>query len=91
MKTLLAVLAIYRLSYMLVYETGPFAIFEKLRGLVFERLADDSWIVQGFNCVLCISFWLSFIVAFFTDGDYLLSALGVAGGVAIIHLFLERD
>ena len=91
MQFLILTLATYRLARMIVLEDGPFDIFGRLRGLVFARFDAEHWITRGFNCVLCMSFWLAFWFAYFLDGDLILSALGIAGGVAIIQIFLERD
>lgn len=91
LKIILIILGVFRISHLIVYEMGPFDIFSKLRGLIVKNIK-TAWIVEGFNCVLCISFWLSAIGAFFVSfdfSDYFIRWFGIAGAVAIISLFID--
>lgn len=71
----------YRLAHIITREEGPFAIFQKLRGLVGQP--SKSWFAAGFNCILCVSFW--------TAGAFALILylpwfwwFGIAGGAEMI-------
>ena len=84
---LLITLAVYRISYMVASEDGPFDVFAHWRGWLHEHMGDGhwSWVYEGFRCVLCVSFWLSWIGALaVTAVPYPLAALGVAGGVLVL-------
>ena len=89
----LSILAVYRLSHMVVYEAGPFNLLEKLRTAVFQ--SSIEWLKDGFNCVLCVSFWFSFFISFVVSfrgwQDYLLFSLGVAGGTTLLYLVVGRN
>lgn len=49
-------LSIYRVSFMLAKEEGPFSVFSSLRGRIDP--SQSTWIGRGINCPLCISFWV---------------------------------
>jgi len=61
----LAVLAAYRLTWMILTEDGPADIFGRLRNYIYDHYPPDHWIYRGFSCPYCISFWLAlvFIIA----------------------------
>jgi hypothetical protein len=61
---LLAILAVYRVAFLIAYEEGPFALAERLRSWVVQRWGGKSWQGRGIACPLCISFWLAFLTAF---------------------------
>ena len=87
LRFLIAVLATYRLAYMLAREDGPFDLFSTWR----EKVGQSAWYGRGFHCVLCMSFWIALpaaLVAFGLSG--FLAWFGVAGGVLVIFLVLER-
>lgn len=68
-------LAVWRLSYMLVWEEGPGHVFGKLRNKVgVKHTADhrpygESFLGELFSCLLCMSVWISL---FITVGDKML-------------------
>lgn len=93
-----AVLATYRVARMLALEEGPgLPIGDKLkrRKGIFKRvrekidLEQETWVGRGVNCVLCLSFWLAWGMALLllpsSWPEYILTALGIAGGVVIVH------
>lgn len=83
----LATLATYRLSRMIALEDGPVDVFSNMR----EKVGQATWVGRGVHCVLCISFWLSWLVVLLLPlaslPEYVLAALGIAGGVVVIHKF----
>ena len=81
----IVLLATYRLSYLVVSETGPFALAIRLRTWVYNKWGFDSWQFNGIRCLLCVSFWLAFGTAWVLPGYYVLNVLAVAGGCLIIH------
>lgn len=88
---LLAVLGCYRLAYMVAMETGPFAIFERVRSWAFNNA--PTWIGEGLGCPLCISFWLALPFAFaifpLVVPLLLIGWWGIAGATLLIHLVLR--
>lgn len=52
-------LVTYRLSHMITIEDGPFDIFVKLRMKIDPM--QTTWVGRGLQCILCVSFWLSFV------------------------------
>ena len=91
----LVVLAVYRVAYMVAVETGPFALSERLRGLVYHRFGKDSWVFEGIGCPLCVSFWLAlpFAVVLRPALDLWLFVLwlGIAGAVLTVHLAVTKN
>lgn len=84
---ILAALAIYRVAHMVTLETGPFGLCERWRGWVFMHAGKDSWITEGVNCPLCVSFWLSLIAALLLAPveAWVLVWLGLAGAALVLH------
>lgn len=81
----LATLATYRIARMIAMEDGPLDVFSLMR----ERVGQSSWIGRGWHCCLCLSFWLSWLLVLLLPlnsvSEYILAALGIAGGVVVIH------
>lgn len=61
----LAVLAVYRLAYMLTADTGPARIFEHIRYWVANRYGTSSWQYEGATCFFCQSVWYATPAAIF--------------------------
>ena len=104
---LLAVLAIFRLSYMLAREDGPFGIFVRMRAYFGKAVVVDiesrqgiygpSWtLAELVNCPHCIGFYLSILFAFLIIfpsivGNAVLLILGVAGTQSFLTHLIERE
>lgn len=85
---LLAILATYRVSFLITSEEGPFGLAQLFRS-AFNRA--PGWMRNGVNCVFCASFWLALIPALYlawvwslTLPDAALLWLGIAGGVVVV-------
>lgn len=93
---LIAALAVYRVSFMIAREDGPFDVFERLRLLAITRYPPETtgnrtrphWIVRGISCPLCISWWLALPAALIVAPD--VSALGLWPAIAGLCLFLYQ-
>lgn len=80
---------------MIAREDGPFDAFMLLR----ELIGQEKWLGRGLHCVLCISFWLSLPAALLVGlpwliglpilSGWLVSWLGIAGGVMVLHLIFN--
>jgi hypothetical protein len=104
---LLAILSVFRLSYMFAQEDGPFGIFVRMReyfgravviGIETGRLVyDTNWTVAELvNCPHCIGLYLSILFSFFvifptTVGNVILIILGVAGAQSFLTHLIERE
>lgn len=74
-----AVFAVYRLATDLAWESGPFGIYEKLRGWVMTYI-EIEWVQEGIGCPICWSFWLSLPLLWYGPIEW----LGVAGAAALL-------
>lgn len=93
-------LATWRLTALLVYESGPFGIFVRLRerlGIVHD---DDghpaSWPDGGlgrlFTCVWCLSFWTALAVCgILWVEPYVVMVLGVWGAATFMEALRNRS
>lgn len=89
----LASLAVYRVSYMLTSEDGPFYAFSSMRKRLMEwerKRGKPHWIIDGMHCILCVSVYASLLAALFVPRrkwyDYFTTALALSG----ITLILKR-
>lgn len=85
---LLAILATYRVSFLITSEEGPFGLAQSFRS-AFDGA--PGWMRNGFHCVLCVSFWVSLLPAALLMWIFALSLpvaallwLGIAGGVVFV-------
>ena len=73
LMTLAAIFAVYRVSFMITREEGPFDVFERIRTIA-QQLPSEAdiqsnrrrlhWVARGIACPLCISFWFSLPAAY---------------------------
>jgi hypothetical protein len=85
-------LAVWRVAAMLAGERGPFDLFDKWRRFVGAKFppkgSRQHWVEFGFNCPLCISFWLSLMTAWvLTPPDliwYLVAAMAASAVTSIL-------
>jgi len=79
MDILIWSLIVYRVSTDVAYMSGPFNVFEHVRTWCMNHA--PSWIVEGVNCPICISWWLAVGLVLYTQ-DYRFFAC--AGVVALV-------
>lgn len=85
----LCTLAVYRLSTDIAWMTGPFHLFELIRGWAIQKFGIYHWISEGFQCPICLSFWISMPIIYFYG---VLPWLAVAGAVsALSRSIAPRD
>jgi hypothetical protein len=81
--------AVYRVATDFAWMTGPFHLFEYARGWVIQKFGFYHWITEGFQCPICLSFWIASPIIY-THG--VVEWLGVAGASAILaRAFPPRD
>lgn len=64
-------LAVYRLSMFMVYDDGPFDVFQRLRESIGILYYDNGEPIEGeykgwaklLSCLWCVSVWLGFLLA----------------------------
>jgi hypothetical protein len=85
----ICILAVHRISSDMVELDGPFDIYHRWRQYLYENKF-ASWIQLGFNCAICLSFWISCIlmmavlgVGFFTIHGIVIW-FAVAGGARLL-------
>lgn len=96
----LTMLAVWRVSSLLVKEDGPGDIFIKLRsksGIYYDeysRLQTPNVLAGILSCVWCCSVWVGFIGCLFLKPrnltEYLRNALALSAGAIIIEEVITR-
>lgn len=81
-RVIILSLVVYRVSYMITVEEGPFSLFSRIRGRIDPD--QQTWIGRGARCVLCVSFWMSSIAMI---GGSFVDWFAVAGGVLVLRRF----
>lgn len=96
---IIAILATWRLSAMLSYETGPFNIFILLRemaGIVHDDdgkkiVVPESFFAELLDCVWCLSVWIGGAMAiglfFYPVLFWLLLPFALSAGAILIERF----
>lgn len=73
---IIASLATYRLTRLVLIEDGPFDLALKLRGALDPDA--KTWLGKGMQCPWCISFWIGFVMVYlatYTTGFLFVSGL----------------
>jgi hypothetical protein len=86
---IVSALAAYRMARMMVSETGPFAIFARIRRHIDPQ--QKTWIGIGLNCPYCIGLWSSVLFYWLlaynqnTTAHFIVNVLAIAGVQTIIQ------
>jgi hypothetical protein len=97
-RIVLAVLAVYRLSRLLVIDDGPFDVFKIAHDNAAIRAGDSRlWdtIARLYKCQLCLGVWIAVlgviaVVAPCVVSDIAIMWLGIAGAQAMIESMSGR-
>lgn len=94
--SILALLATYRVAYLIALERGPFDALTAFRSWILRlcNLDEHHWLYDGMTCVRCLSWWLALpCVALALWGEWggllLIGWWGVAGGVLVLAQVLD--
>lgn len=86
---LLAVLAVYRLAYLMTVDNGPARVFARLRATIERYYKPESWQAEAASCFFCQSVWYAAPAALVlhppTVIEFGLYWLSIAGACAILH------
>jgi hypothetical protein len=86
---IVSALAAYRMARMIFSETGPFAIFARMRRHIDPQ--QKTWIGVGLNCPYCLGLWSSLLFYWLleytqnTTAHFLVNVLAIAGIQTIIQ------
>lgn len=100
MNFLISILATWRISSMLVKESGPFDVFDRLRDIAGvkynqhgESYGTNMW-SSLLSCVWCTSVWVGFLVALLEKpkniGEYFRRALALSACAIFVDEVLHR-
>ncbi len=76
--------AVYRVSTDIAWMSGPFHLFEIIRGTVMVKFGFAHWITEGVNCPICLSFWVASPLIYTHGIAWWLAVAGAAGFLARI-------
>lgn len=86
-------LATWRLTSLVIYETGPFRVFAHIRRLVrADRPGELSGLAELFSCVWCMSVWIGglCVLLFVLDDDVARWLLAISALSAIAIAINDR-
>lgn len=90
----LAALVIWRVGHILIFERGPFDVFEKLR-VKMGVYAMANWLHAGLMCILCLTFWpcllFGFWLAWNTGAAWFMGLVYGLATSGLIVLFNKGD
>lgn len=74
----LAVLAVYRVAYLIAEDEGPMSLMANLRARLDPQRV--TWVGRGIRCPMCVSFWLALVAGVVVGG---LAPVSIVYGLAI--------
>lgn len=92
MNHIVNTLAVWRMTHMLIHETGPWDIFTRLRdiiGVEFDIKGNPNPLnhfATGFMCFYCLSVWVGFIFSW----GRIREALAYSAGAVWLHVLEQR-
>ena len=85
----LAVLATWRVSFLLTQEDGPWDVFTRLRHATAGSMAG-----RALECLYCTSMWVAIPAALFVtpvSARTVVTWLAISGGACLLHRATERS
>jgi len=88
-RLIVAALATWRISSLMLYETGPFEVFTALRTLAARREPT----AELFSCIYCLSVWVGLLCAVlaFTEAWIGLIPLALSAGAIGVQACLGQQ
>lgn len=88
---ILVALSVYRVAHLIVSEDGPFYLFSSFRKRLMQweqKRGRPHWIIDGFHCIYCVSFWGGWVGALFVPFtsvyDYAIIALALSSVTVLL-------
>jgi len=76
---------------MLQEESGPFAIFEKLRARIDRMSWKNGGVRDGFNCFYCLSVWVAILlVGLFLLSSWVFLTLTFILSISAVAIFVNK-
>lgn len=93
---ILAVFAVWRVTYMLQVEDGPMAVFTRLQAWIMKRPDKVGGINQGFFCFYCLSVWVSLPITLLIMHNhnwksFIVYWLAVSTGAILVNKLEQRQ
>ncbi len=85
---IVASLAIWRLSYMIVKENGPLMIFARLRARLARTQKRSGGLFDLISCMYCVSVWIGLLGALSVSND-VIEWLGYGLGFSAVTVLIE--
>lgn len=81
------ILAVWRLSFFLIYEHGPYGLASRLRKFIFFNVSETLA-----TCLACVSFWIGLVIALSIHWglEAPIFALAYSAGAIILQHLNER-
>lgn len=83
-ELLFIIIAAWRVSYLFVFDAGPYDMFIKLR----EWGTGKGWF--PFDCISCTSIWIGAVAALFVDLPYVVGLLVISAAILFTNAIYER-
>lgn len=90
----LSILAVWRLTYDFINLDGPLGLYRPIKAWIEKKRGVwPEWIIEGFSCYHCCSWWAGFVVCLLIPGlswrDYLLISLSSSGAVTLFARYAK--
>lgn len=89
-------LAVWRATYMLQNDTGPWGVFSRLQAWYWSEPHMVGGIKDGLRCFYCLSVWVALPFSLMllpymaTPWEVPVYVLGLAGGAVIINILHDK-
>lgn len=95
MYIVLSMLAVWRATYMLQEETGPFGIFNKFQAWFWSpNVVRRGGLKDGLRCFNCTSVWISLLATIAIQrediGLFIITWLAIAAGAMLINILVNK-
>ncbi len=92
LRLAVAALATWRLSSLLLYESGPFDVFMHLRSLVEAEGLGPVQLRILFSCIYCLSIWvgLGCAILMFTEAWWLMTPFALSAVAVLVDKCSNR-
>jgi len=103
----LAILAVFRVTELMVYDDGPFGVFLRFRHFLADLSTSSrarnsgirtvsTELADWVHCPFCVGVWISVVFAVLIlipsiPGDVIILILGLAGGQSFLQQKVSRD
>lgn len=90
---IVASLAIWRLSYIIVRENGPLMIFARLRARLASSQKRSGGLFDMISCVRCLSVWIGLVGALSVSNsilEWLAYGLGFSAVASLVDILINR-